>query len=270
MERGKGNRPQASREVTAVEEDKLFAEGEFGEHNSVALQRTVWWLLALHFGFRARDESRRLQWGDVSLETDPDTGNEMLVWKVERGSKTRQGQDKASGHRAFYPTAQATDNERCPVKYYKLFRRHRPIEMNQPEAPFYLAVKHQRKATDAVWYKKSPLGKNEIGKLLTKAAQNAGLPGRVTNHSVRKTCISRLLDSDVPENYVAQPSGHRNLKSLDSYKSASIQHQRRMSLALSRSATTTSELQSVGNTQATSTVESTSMTTTKEAGSAIF
>ena len=60
LERGKGNRPQASREVTAVEEDKLFAEGEFGEQNPVALQRTVWWLLALHFGFRARDESRRL------------------------------------------------------------------------------------------------------------------------------------------------------------------------------------------------------------------
>ena len=161
VERGKGNRPQASREVTAVEEDKLFAEGEFGEHNLVAQQRTVWRLLALHFGFRARDESRRLQWGDVSLETDPDTGNEMLVWKAERGSKTRQGQDKASGHRAFYPTAQATDNERCPVKYYQLFRSHRPIEMNQPEAPFYLAIKHQRKATNAVWYKKSPLGRKK-------------------------------------------------------------------------------------------------------------
>ena len=142
--------------------------------------------------------------------------------------------------------------------------------MNQPEAPFYLAIKHQRKATDAVWYKNSPLGKNEIGKLLTKAAQNAGLPGRVTNHSVRKTCISRLLDSDVPEIYVTQLSRHRNLKSLDSYKSASIQHQRRMSSALSRS-TSTSELQAVGNTQTATEVESTvSMTTTKEDRSAIF
>ena len=37
VERGKGNHPQASREVTAVEEDKLFAEGEFGEHNPVAV-----------------------------------------------------------------------------------------------------------------------------------------------------------------------------------------------------------------------------------------
>ena len=136
--------------------------------------------------------------------------------------------------------------------------------MNQPEAPFHLAVKHQRKATDAVWYKKS-IGKNEIGKLLTKAAQNAGLPGR------KKDLHFTSVGFRCSENYVAQLSGHRNLKSLDSYKSASIQHQRRMSLALSRS-TTTGELQAVGrNTQTATEVESTvSMTTTKEARSAIF
>ena len=33
---------------------------------------------------------------------------------------------------------------------------------------------------------------------------------KVTNHSVRKTCISRLLDADVPENFVAQLSGHKS------------------------------------------------------------
>lgn len=133
VEHGKGNRPKATRELSAVEEDKLFAAGEFGYQNPVALQRTVWWLLALHFGFRARDESRRLLWGDVSLENDPETGNEMLVWKAERGSKTRHGQEESSGRRAFYPTAQATGNERCPVMYYKMFKSHRPLEMNQAE-----------------------------------------------------------------------------------------------------------------------------------------
>ena len=107
--------------------------------------------------------------------------------------------------------------------------------MNKPDSPFYLAVKHQRKPDDEVWYMRSPLGKNEIGKFLSTAAKNAGLQGRVTNHSVRKTCISRLLDADVPNNFVAQLSGHRSLKSLDDYKSALYEHQRRMSLALSRS-----------------------------------
>ena len=105
--------------------------------------------------------------------------------------------------------------------------------MNEADAPFFLSVKHQRKTTDTVWYKKCPLGKNGIRKLLSTATKNVGLPGKVTNHSVRKTCIWRLLELDVPKNY------HRNLKSLDSYKTASIQHQRWMSLTLSRSSAAT-------------------------------
>ena len=51
----------------------------------------------------------------------------------------------------------------------------------------------------------------------------------------RKTSTGRLLDADVPANYVAQLSGHKNLKSLNSYKSASLPHQRKISLVLSRS-----------------------------------
>ena len=107
--------------------------------------------------------------------------------------------------------------------------------MDKPDSPSYLAVKHKQKPDDDIWYVGSPLGKNEIGQFLSTAAKNAGLQGRVTNHSVRKTCISHLLDADVPNNFVAQLSGHRSLKSLDDYKSASYEHQRRMSLALSRS-----------------------------------
>ena len=74
--------------------------------------------------------------------------------------------------------------------------------------------------------------KNKIREFLTKAAKNAGLPGNVTNHSERKTCISRLMDAGIPVNYVAQLSGHKNLKGLDSYKTASDDHQRKMSLLL--------------------------------------
>ena len=119
--------------------------------------------------------------------------------------------------------------------YYKKFRSHRPAEMNGAESPFYLAINHRRKPNDSIWYMKAPLGKNEIGKLMKTAARGAGLQGNITNHSVRKTCISRLMDAEVPVNYVAQLSGHKNLKSLDSYKAASVEHQRKTSYVLSRS-----------------------------------
>ena len=107
--------------------------------------------------------------------------------------------------------------------------------MKQPDSPFFLAINHRRQPSSQIWYSKAALGNNEIGKFLSKAAKAAKLPGNITNHSVRKTCISRLVDADIPENFVAQLSGHKNLKSLDSYKSASTAHQRKMSLVLSRS-----------------------------------
>ena len=40
---------------------------------------------------------------------------------------------------------------------------------------------------DNIWYKKSPLAKNEVGKLLSEAAENNGLQGRLANHSVLET-----------------------------------------------------------------------------------
>ena len=109
-------------------------------------------------------------------------------------------------------------------------------KMNAPEWSFHLAVRHNRRSNEEVLYEGTPR-KNDIGKFLSTAAKNAGLykeGKKVTNHSVRKTCISRLLDADVPENFVAQLSGHKSTESLQSYKSASAKHQKRMSLTLSR------------------------------------
>ena len=235
-EHAKGNRPKATRELTEAEENLLFEQGLFGDHEPEVLQRTVWWVIALHFGFRARDESRKLKWGDIYLDRDPETNNEILVWHAERGSKTRHGDGQH--RRAFNPTAQATNTDRCPVKLFKKYESHRPAEMKRPDSPFFLAINRRRKPECDIWYAKGPLGKNEIGKFLLKAAKAANLSGNISNHSVRKTCISRLMDAGVPENYVAQLSGHKNLKSLDSYKSASASDQRKMSLTLSRCPTT--------------------------------
>jgi len=126
-------------------------------------------------------------WGDIAVEDDPVSGKQVRVWKAERGSKMRQG----DGHcRAFCPKAHATNTERCAVRLCLKFASHRPDEMKKPDAPFFLAVNHSRAPDNPVWYSRAALGKYKIGEFLTKAAKNAGLPGNLTNHSVRKTCIS--------------------------------------------------------------------------------
>ena len=78
QQHAKGNRPQDCRELT-ITEDQPFQLGLFGKHEQEVLQRTVWWVLSLHFGIRARDESRRLKWGDIVLSNDPETGCELLL-----------------------------------------------------------------------------------------------------------------------------------------------------------------------------------------------
>ncbi|XP_078361481.1 uncharacterized protein KIAA1958-like [Oculina patagonica] len=175
VQSGRCNKPNAARELTVEEQDKLFESGQFGDHDPLVLQRTLWWFLSLHFGFRARDESRKLCWGDVLLQKDAETGRELLVWRTERGSKTRQGNTENGHKRPFSPKLFATGDSRCPVKFYKAFANHRPEDMKKPEDPFYLAVKHKRKSDDNIWYLRTPLGKNQLGKFMSDAVSAAGL-----------------------------------------------------------------------------------------------
>ncbi|CAH3176787.1 unnamed protein product, partial [Porites evermanni] len=132
--------------------------------------------------------------------------------------------------------------------FQRTFRSHRPEAMLEPDAPFYLAINHRRKpnelifnivhySNDKVWYLDRPLGKKEIGKFLKDAFAAAKLDDtnkKVSNHSVRKTSVGRLLEADVQPNFVAQLSGHKNLKSLNSHHSASLKRQLEMSAILNR------------------------------------
>ena len=111
------------------------------------------------------------------------------MWNAETATEDCHGLDDLSERWVFYPTSQTIDHERFPVKCYKIFKSRRPAEMNEPESSFYLTIKHQQNPGDNYWYKNSHLGKNEVGKPLLKAAQN---------NFVRRTCIAKLLDSDVP------------------------------------------------------------------------
>jgi hypothetical protein len=77
----------------------------------------------------------------VKLCGDKANGGQFLVWQSERGSKTRNGNGQ---QRAYNPTAEATNGECCPVRFYKEFMKCWPDPMKDPEAPFFLAINHKR------------------------------------------------------------------------------------------------------------------------------
>ena len=210
------------RELTMEEEERLFESGEFVRQNPEALQCTLCWFFSLHFGFRARDESRKLCWGDLELQNDPEIGKKVLVWIAERGNKTRKGMESAH-QRQFNPKIFAEETERCLVRLFKLFEGHRLEKAKAPSYPFFLAITWNHKGWREKpngWYKLSPLGKNHIGKFLPKAEQKAGLQAcgkKIANHSARKTSST------------VERASKLNLQSLSSYKSASMTQQGKMS-----------------------------------------
>jgi len=175
-----------------------------------------------------------MKFGDIVLRQDEATGEEYLEWSTERESKTRHG-DENEHRRFFRPKAYEAGDRKCPVACYKEFVYKRPEEAKSPESPFFLAVHHQRKPENRIWFSKRPMGKNKIDQFLSSATKNLPLSisGKFTNHSVRKTYIKTLLDSGVSHNKVAQLSDQKSLKRLDSYAVASHQQQRQMFKILS-------------------------------------
>ena len=59
------------------------------------------------------------------------------------------------------------------------------------------------------------MGANTLGSLMKRAATTSGLTNkRLTNHSVRKTCVTTLSKAGVAPNKIIQVTGHKSLASI--------------------------------------------------------
>ena len=165
-------------------------------------------------------------WGDVKL-CQTSTGQEYLEFN-ER--ETRSGNDPRNV-RAIAPKMFAVpNNEKCPVRAYKVYAEKRPAEMKTDDAPFYLAVNNVKSGSGKPWFKKAPVGVNNT--LMKRMIQKAGLGQNFKNHSGRKTMIQTLVNNDLPPTDIMQLSGHKNVQSITSYSTVSQKQQLNMSHTL--------------------------------------
>ena len=146
-----------------------------------------------HYGMRGRQESRQLKWGDFTRKTN-EWGNEFLLFN-ERTTKTHQGYT-----RPFHPKmwANCRNPERCPLSLYREYERYRPFDMREPDSPFYLGVTFKRDPSAESWFQRQPMGTNSLGTMMKVTAEIAGIKGKFTNHSTRRTSISQLMAHEVP------------------------------------------------------------------------
>ena len=101
--------------------------------------------------------------------------------------------------------------------------------MAYQDSRFFLSVNHHsKKDPKKPWYTNQVMGHNRIGSIMKRMATHAGLDGKFTNHSVRRTACSQLVRAGIPLTVIAQLTGHKNIGSLLGYTTASKGQQREM------------------------------------------
>ena len=214
------------------EEEVLWKESKFGSTTPEALVNTMWWLLTQHFGLRGRQEHHDVKVDDFQLCKD-DNGVEFVQF-TEGQTKTRQGGLRTK-HRDFQPRMFAAGGERCPVALFKQFVSRRPQNL-KTTGPFYLSIKTNRKPDDNVWFKVQPMGENIINDMMKSIVANTILESsdkKFTNHSARKTVVSKLKKANVERSGIVKVTGHKTIQSLDDYDEANEEEQRQLSYAIS-------------------------------------
>ena len=117
--KGKGNEPNASAALSEEDIQVLCEKDLLGSSTAEALLNAVRFNNTIHFGLRGFKEHRKICWGDVKL-CQTSTGQVYLELN-ERETKTRSGNDPRNV-RAIAPKMFAVpNNEKCPVKAYKLY-----------------------------------------------------------------------------------------------------------------------------------------------------
>ena len=77
------------------------------------------------------------------------------------------------------------------------------------------------------------LGQNSCSRMTTVMCEEAGISGRKTNHSLRRTAATTLFEKGVPEKIIQGVTGHRSTTGLRTYERVSVKQKQAVSTILS-------------------------------------
>ena len=158
-----------------------------------------------------------------------------FVQFTEGPTKTRQG-GLQSKNRDFQPRMFSVGRERCPLAIFKQFVERRPLNMRW-SGPFHLSIKRNRRLNDNIWFKTQPMDVNTISNMMKTTVAGTSPEEshkKFTNHSARKTTVSKLKKANVERSDIVKVTGHRSVQSLDDYDEADEEEQRRLSSEISK------------------------------------
>lgn len=198
-------------------EEKLWTENHLGTDSPKQLLSTLIFLIGINFGLRARKEHRQLRcWpnSQFTLLNDP-MSNKNILRYTEDCQKTRNGGLKERNIQPKIIDRYEDENERNVVKIYKKYIQLRPQD-GKNTGSFYLQP--LQNPTKSQWFKDQPVGENSLGDAMKDLFKEAGIDGHFSNHSLRRSKITRLFQAGVDKEVVKAETGHRSDTGVMAYR----------------------------------------------------
>ena len=169
------------------------------------------YLLGVNLALRAGDEHYALRrpGGCVSSQLSfeyNDLKMRCLVYCEDTVTKTNKGGllDMKKERKVVWIKPNMNDWTQHPVRIVEKYFNLLLTEGAKPN----LYLQSLKKPRPNCWYSSTPIGINNLRKVVSTMLRDAGLNGFFTNHSLRRTCATRLFQSGESVKIIKEITGH--------------------------------------------------------------
>ncbi|KAK3091246.1 hypothetical protein FSP39_018231 [Pinctada imbricata] len=141
----------------------------FDVNDPIKLQHKVFVDLIVYFRQRGAKVSklRQLRTTDFIYGTEDYTGLSYIQLVDDHNEEELPDRDEHSNKRMYA----VTGDEKCPVRSFMMYKSHL-----DPGCPiFFQRAKEKISASEQIWYKKAPLGKNSLGSMMPQIRKPSAL-----------------------------------------------------------------------------------------------
>ena len=222
---GIGTTTRRAEVITFDTENRLWEERVLGSDTPQQLLDTLVFSFGLNFALRSGREQRKLRPDMVKIVECSDTKPYLLY--VESGSKNHSGglKERKIANKSVRVYRNTSNPSRCVFTMYKKYISLRPP--NAPSDALYLQP--LPRPSHGCWYYPRPVGHNVLSQTVQKLLDQIGVKGHFTNHSLRRTCATRLYQGGIDEQRIMAVTGHRSVEAVRIYKEMSDEQQEKIS-----------------------------------------
>lgn len=167
-----------------------------------------------NFLLRGGAEHRDLKLSQIKKNTSE---GRVCYSHTENSSKNRGAgvRQLDASHKVVHQFKQDNMGERCHVLILDTYFSKLPA-CAWDQDTFYLRplCKVPESSDYSSWFTAVLVGKNTLSKMVKTMCEQACIPGKKTNHSLRASAISKLFQSGVPEKVIQDRSGYRSMDGL--------------------------------------------------------